>query len=71
MAEKYGKLTFQKKQQAEDPWKLETMVTQKLQRTITSLNFRHGGLPTYAGHIPGYKFRFGESFAALSVRIPK
>jgi len=64
-------INLQKIQEPDDPWNLDQMVEQRLQRTKTSLNFRNGGLPTYAGHIPGYKFRFGESFAALSVRIPK
>ncbi|CAG5110948.1 Oidioi.mRNA.OKI2018_I69.chr2.g5295.t1.cds [Oikopleura dioica] len=69
--EKYNIPKYEKKDKPIDPWNLDAMVEQKLKRTKTTLNFRRGALPAYGGHVPGYKFRFGESFAALSVRIPK
>ena len=50
-----------------DPWDMENLIAAELNENRTSLSLTSGAIPSYSGHIPGYKFRFGESYGNLSV----
>merc|ERR1712130_221160 len=53
-----------------DPWKMATLVEAELNEPRTKIDLSHGAIPKYGGYIPRYKFRFGESYGSLSVRLP-
>ena len=51
-----------------DPWDLENRVQAELDLPRTKIDLSKGAIPNYGGYIPGLKYRFGESYAALSTQ---
>ena len=51
-----------------DPWDLENRVQAELDLPRTKIDLSKGAIPNYGGYIPGLKYRFGESYSALSTQ---
>ena len=51
-----------------DPWDLENRVQAELDQPRTKIDLSKGAIPNYGGYIPGLKYRFGESYSALSTQ---